>query len=124
MGLRSNSLFSTHVTTTVIPDGLIFLMGGRQAEKPDLQFDHILAYDTRLNRWTTLGDIPKHLTDYNCVLIPPKRPSRNLRELLTGRTDQRPCTRSTVKSMELSNESHSHGDVAMLQMHMARLNGS
>ncbi|XP_064484982.1 uncharacterized protein LOC135397356 isoform X2 [Ornithodoros turicata] len=114
-----------HSMVSTTHDGLIFVMGGRQAEKPDLRFDNILTYDTRLNRWATLGGAPKHLTDYNCVLIPPKQPSRNFRERLASRADHRPCTRSTVKSMEYSddNKSYSHGDVAMLQMHMAHLNG-
>lgn len=101
-------------------DDLIFVMGGRQAEKPDLRFDAIVALDTRLNRWLTLGGAPKHLTDYHCVLVPPKTSSKDFREHLKNHGDQRACT-TTIESLTRNpdNKCYSQGDVAMLQVHVS-----
>ncbi|KAL3213747.1 hypothetical protein MRX96_035242 [Rhipicephalus microplus] len=55
-----------HSTVAVAHDGMILIIGGRQAERPDFHFDNILAYDTKANKWFLLANLPRSVVDYHC----------------------------------------------------------
>lgn len=108
-----------HSTVGTAHDGVIFILGGRQAEKPDFHFDTMLAYDTKLNEWASLGNVPRNVTDYHCVLAPTGKPSRSFRDLLTSRGDHRPASAMAGKfPLEAPPDikSYSQGDVAVKRL--------
>ncbi|XP_040062720.1 kelch-like protein 17 [Ixodes scapularis] len=104
-----------HSVVTTTHDGLVFVLGGKQAEKPECRFDSILAFDTRQDQWFCLGNVPKNLSDYHCVLVPPRRPYENLRQLLTSRGDHTLAYKITDKLSNVAADvkSYSQGDVAL-----------
>ncbi|CAN7999601.1 unnamed protein product [Ixodes pacificus] len=104
-----------HSVVTTTHDGLVFVLGGKQAEKPECRFDSILAFDTRQDQWFCLGNVPKNLSDYHCVLVPPRRPYENLRQLLTSRGDHTLAYKITDKlsNVAADGKSYSQGDVAL-----------
>lgn len=108
-----------HSTVGTAHDGVIFIVGGRQAEKPDFHFDTMLAYDTKLNEWTSLGNVPQNVRDYHCVLAPTEKPSHSFRELLTSRGDHRAASAMAGKfplAAPPDIKSYSQGDVAVKRL--------
>lgn len=104
-----------HSTVAVAHDGMILIIGGRQAERPDFHFDNILAYDTNANKWFLLGNLPRSVVDYHCVLAPPEESSESLREVLTSRGDHR-STSKVAEKFRLTHpevKSYSQGDIAI-----------
>lgn len=108
-----------HSTVAVAHDGVIFIIGGRQAERPDFHFDNILAYDTKANKWILLGNLPRSLVDYHCVLAPPEESSESLREILTSRGDHRSTSKVAEKFRVTAPDvkSYSQGDIAVVRQY-------
>ncbi|XP_065287487.1 uncharacterized protein [Dermacentor albipictus] len=108
-----------HSTVAVAHDGVIFIIGGRQAERPDFHFDNILAYDTKVNKWFLLGNLPRSLVDYHCVLAPPEESSESLREILTSRGDHRSTNKVAEKFRVTAPDvkSYSQGDIAVVRQY-------
>uniref|UniRef100_A0A131Z5J6 Kelch repeat containing protein n=1 Tax=Rhipicephalus appendiculatus TaxID=34631 RepID=A0A131Z5J6_RHIAP len=108
-----------HSTVAVAHDGMILIIGGRQAERPDFHFDNILAYDTKVNKWFLLANLPRSVVDYHCVLAPPEESSESLRDLLTSRGDHRSTNKVAEKFRVAAPEvkSYSQGDIAIARQY-------